>query len=150
MTNELVRIGEGSKKYARRMHNHCQSDCDLIPFDNVIIQLHKSALNALQYIYDCFENIETCNIEDNYRKVMVEESKNDDLFAILEKDIMTQIISETDLSVEYVKVLGTLRKLEHVCDSTVNVAINRLKEKIDPDKSKEYIKTVRGVGYTLC
>lgn len=35
-------------------------------------------------------------------------------------------------------------------DRTVNVAINRLKEKIDPDKSKQYIKTVRGVGYTLC
>jgi DNA-binding response OmpR family regulator len=35
-------------------------------------------------------------------------------------------------------------------DRTVNVAINRLKEKIDPDKSKDYIKTVRGVGYTLC
>lgn len=47
--------------------------------------------------------------------------------------------------------------LEHVWggdevyqDRTVNVAINRLKEKIDPDKSKDYIKTVRGVGYTLC
>ena len=46
--------------------------------------------------------------------------------------------------------------LEHVWggdeiyqDRTVNVAINRLKEKIDPDKSKDYIKTVRGVGYTL-
>ena len=35
-------------------------------------------------------------------------------------------------------------------DRTVNVAINRLKEKIDPDKSKGYIRTVRGVGYTLC
>lgn len=35
-------------------------------------------------------------------------------------------------------------------DRTVNVAINRLKEKIDPDKTKDYIKTVRGVGYTLC
>jgi len=34
-------------------------------------------------------------------------------------------------------------------DKTVNVAINRLKEKIDPTKEKEYIKTVRGVGYTL-
>jgi len=33
---------------------------------------------------------------------------------------------------------------------TVNVAINRLKEKIDPDKTKEYIQTVRGVGYKLC
>lgn len=35
-------------------------------------------------------------------------------------------------------------------DRTVNVAINRLKEKIDPEKTKDYIKTVRGVGYTLC
>jgi len=34
-------------------------------------------------------------------------------------------------------------------DKTVNVAINRLKEKIDPTKSKDYIKSVRGVGYTL-
>jgi len=33
---------------------------------------------------------------------------------------------------------------------TVNVAINRLKEKIDPHKSKDYIQTVRGVGYRLC
>ena len=33
---------------------------------------------------------------------------------------------------------------------TVNVAINRLKEKIDPDKTKEYIQSVRGVGYKLC
>ncbi|MBW6488091.1 response regulator transcription factor [Sulfurimonas sp.] len=33
---------------------------------------------------------------------------------------------------------------------TVNVAINRLKEKIDSDKSKNYIQTVRGIGYKLC
>jgi DNA-binding response OmpR family regulator len=33
---------------------------------------------------------------------------------------------------------------------TVNVAINRLKDKIDPDKTKDYIQTVRGIGYKLC
>ncbi|MEA3370885.1 MAG: response regulator transcription factor [Campylobacterota bacterium] len=32
---------------------------------------------------------------------------------------------------------------------TVNVAINRLKEKIDPDKTKNYIQTIRGVGYKM-
>ncbi len=32
---------------------------------------------------------------------------------------------------------------------SVNVAIKRLKEKIDPDKSKNYIESVRGVGYRL-
>ena len=33
---------------------------------------------------------------------------------------------------------------------TVNVAIKRLKEKIDPTRDKEYIKTIRGIGYLLC
>lgn len=32
---------------------------------------------------------------------------------------------------------------------TVNVAIKRLKEKIDPKKNHDYIKTIRGIGYSL-
>ena len=32
---------------------------------------------------------------------------------------------------------------------TVNVAITRLKEKIDPKKTKNYIETIRGIGYKL-
>jgi DNA-binding response OmpR family regulator len=35
-------------------------------------------------------------------------------------------------------------------ERTVDVAMKRLKEKIDPTKTKEYIGTVRGVGYKLC
>ncbi len=33
---------------------------------------------------------------------------------------------------------------------TVNVAIKRLKEKIDPNREKNYIKSIRGEGYRLC
>jgi len=38
---------------------------------------------------------------------------------------------------------------ENINQKTVNVAIKRLKEKIDPLKDKAYIKTIRGVGYLL-
>lgn len=69
----------------------------------------------------------------------------------LEFDLLHALIANQNI------VLDRDFLLEHVWgsdevyqDRTVNVAINRLKEKIDPDKSKEYIKTVRGVGYTLC
>ncbi len=69
----------------------------------------------------------------------------------LEFDLLYTLISNQNI------VLDRDYLLEHVWggdaiyqDRTVNVAINRLKEKIDPDKTKEYIKTVRGVGYTLC
>jgi len=122
MTNELVRMADGTKKYARGIREHLQSSCDLAPFENVITQLHKSVVNALSYIHDCVINVQACDVEETYRKVMVEESKNDDLYAILEKDIMTQISSSSENSGEYVRVLGTLRKLERVCDRAVNVA----------------------------
>lgn len=69
----------------------------------------------------------------------------------LEFDLLHTLIANQNI------VLDRDYLLEHVWggdetyqDRTVNVAINRLKEKIDPDKTKEYIKTVRGVGYTLC
>ncbi len=69
----------------------------------------------------------------------------------LEFDLLHALIANQNV------VLDRDYLLEHVWggdevyqERTVNVAINRLKEKIDPDKSKEYIKTVRGVGYTLC
>ena len=68
----------------------------------------------------------------------------------LEFDLLQTLIENANI------VLDRDFLLEHVWggddiyqDRTVNVAINRLKEKIDPEKSKEYIKTVRGVGYTM-
>lgn len=38
---------------------------------------------------------------------------------------------------------------ENIHKKTVNVAIKRLKEKIDPQNEKLYIKTIRGVGYLM-
>jgi len=122
MTNEIVRIGEGVKKYARRMLEHSQSDINLEPLNSTIVQLHRSTINAQKYILECFRELNNCNIDDHYRKIMVEESINDDLFSILEKEIMTMIIDERELAIEYVKVLGSLRKLERSCDRSVNIA----------------------------
>ncbi|MDT8337742.1 MAG: PhoU domain-containing protein [Sulfurimonas sp.] len=122
MTNELVRIGEGVKKYAKRMSEHTSSGCNIEPFKPSILLLHKSSVNALKYILECFNKKEECNYEDNYRKVLVEESMNDDLFAVLEKEILNKIIDEKELSIDYVNILGSLRKLERSCDRSVNIA----------------------------
>lgn len=122
MTNELDRIGDGMRKYSKRLEEHCSGGCDLSVLNNAMIQLHKTTLNALQYIYECLEAKELCDADELYRKVMVEESKNDDLFSIMEKELLTLIITSGELSVEYVKVLGTLRKLERSGDRAVNIA----------------------------
>lgn len=122
MTNELIRIGDGAKKYAKRMKAHCESECNLESISEIIIKLHSSSISALQFIADCFNNHDECDYSDLYRSVMVEESKCDDLHSILEKDILSRIIIEGELSIEYVKILSTLRKLERASDHAINIA----------------------------
>jgi DNA-binding response OmpR family regulator len=68
---------------------------------------------------------------------------------------------EHDLFLEFIKNKDILLSREHLLQTvwedsydkklkTVNVAIKRLKSKIDPYGEKEYIKSVRGEGYIFC
>ena len=68
---------------------------------------------------------------------------------------------EHDLLLEFIKNKDILLTREHLLNNvwqdsfdkkekTVNVAIKRLKAKIDPNGEKEYIKSVRGEGYIFC
>lgn len=122
IVNELVRIGVSTRKYAKRIEAYCTGSMEKSPFGSVVVPLHKSALRALELVSECFSDLSYCNVEDNYRKVMVEESKNDDLYGIVEQEIMQSIAQEHTRGVEYIKVLGTLRKLERICDRAVNIA----------------------------
>ncbi|MGD9970041.1 MAG: response regulator transcription factor [Sulfuricurvum sp.] len=69
----------------------------------------------------------------------------------LEFDLLHTLIANQNVVLDRDYLLENVWGSDEVYqDRTVNVAINRLKEKIDPHKTKDYIKTVRGVGYTLC
>ncbi len=69
----------------------------------------------------------------------------------LEFDLLSTLIKNQNIVLDREYLLENVWGGDEIYqDKTVNVAINRLKEKIDPNKDKEYIKTVRGVGYSLC
>ena len=68
---------------------------------------------------------------------------------------------EHDLLLEFIKNKDILLSREHLLKSvwqdsfekkekTVNVAIKRLKSKIDPNAKKDYIRSIRGEGYIFC
>ena len=122
MTNELDRISENMKKYNVRLQELCRGECDIDVMAPSIIQLQKTTLNALNYIHDYLETMSTSDAQELFRKVSVEESKNDDLFSVIEKDLLNLISESHELSADYVKVLATLRKLERTGDRTVNIA----------------------------
>lgn len=85
---------------------------------------------------------------------------NNKKFYIENKEIdLTHL--EHDLFLEFIKNKDILMSREHLLNTvwedsfdkkvkTVNVAIKRLKAKIDPESKKDYIKSVRGEGYIFC
>ena len=92
-------------------------------------------------------------------KDIVYKSSNKKFF-IDEKEIeLTHL--EHDLLLEFIKNKDILMTREHLLnkvwedsfdkkEKTVNVAIKRLKAKIDPDGTKDYIRSIRGEGYIFC
>lgn len=69
----------------------------------------------------------------------------------LEHDLLLEFIKNKDILLSRETLLQDV--WEDSFDTklkTVNVAVKRLKEKIDPTGKKEYIKSVRGEGYIFC
>ena len=68
----------------------------------------------------------------------------------LEFDLLHEFILNKNTILDRGYLLQTVWKdTQEKQYKTVNVAITRLKEKIDPNKTKNYIHTIRGVGYKL-
>lgn len=87
---------------------------------------------------------------DNSSRTVSVDGKNVDVTK-LEFNLLSEFILNKNSVLERDYLLENVWKDSHHYQyKTVNVAINRLKEKIDPDKSKDYIQTVRGIGYKLC
>jgi len=69
----------------------------------------------------------------------------------LEFNLLCELIKNKNIVLSREALLSSVWKDEEIYqDRTVDVAVKRLKEKIDPDKTKNYISSVRGVGYKLC
>jgi len=69
----------------------------------------------------------------------------------LEKKLFLEFIKNTDILLTRDMLLQNVWGNDFEKQTkTVNVAMKRLKEKIDPTGEKNYFKTIRGEGYMLC
>jgi phosphate transport system protein len=86
------------------------------------VPLLKSALLSLQTSISIIDETDSKHIEEKYHRVVVEESKTDDLYLMIEKNILKLISKNLDLSKEYFDILSALRRLEKIADRAVSIA----------------------------
>ncbi|WP_187647122.1 response regulator transcription factor [Nitrosophilus labii] len=100
---------------------------------------------------ETFENIlyfRDIKLDLNKREVFIEEEKID--LTKLEFDLLYTFIKNKNIVLSREFLLENVWNKDEIHqDKTVNVAIKRLKEKIDPKKKKNYIEAIRGVGYKI-
>ncbi len=69
----------------------------------------------------------------------------------LEFDLLVYFINNKNLVLDRNRLLDDVwRDKYSKQEKTVNVTVNRLKRRIDPDNTKEYLNSIRGVGYKFC
>jgi phosphate transport system protein len=122
ITNEMVRVSENIKTFSKRISPLVENKSNFQNFQEYSFHLCKSAINAIALAMQAFDTQDKELVENLYRQVQVEESKTDDLYAILEKNILTELSRMNEFSPEYIQILSAMRKLERVADRAVNIA----------------------------
>ena len=122
ITTECIRICENYKSLARRIapliaHGSCFSNCQ-----EYASHLCKSAAKAVSLAIKSIEVADGDEVQNLYRQVQVEESKTDDLYSILEKNVLSELSQINEFSADHMQILSTMRKLERIADRAVNIA----------------------------
>jgi phosphate transport system protein len=122
ITNELVRTGANAKDFAKKFKKSFSDDLNTSIILEYAVPLLRSALLSLQTSISIIDETNTKHIEEKYHRVIVEESKTDDLYLMIEKNILKLISKNLDLSKEYFDILSALRRLEKIADRAVSIA----------------------------
>ena len=105
ITNELVRTGSNVKAFAKMFKKSFSDDLNTTMILEYAIPLLKSALLSLQTTISIIDETDAKHVEEKYHRVVVEESKTDDLYLMIEKNILKMITKNLDLSKEYFDTL---------------------------------------------
>jgi phosphate transport system protein len=116
-TNELVRIADASKKFSRGMQEIIESGADISKIKQYIMELHTISIRSIKLVIECFKNFSL----DTYRAIHIEEEKSDEIFGIIQKEVLN-LISAEELTATYIKIIKTIKKHERVTDHCENIA----------------------------
>ena len=122
ITNEIVRTAANTKDFAKMFRRSYSEDLNTNTILEYTIPLLKSALLSTKTAISIIDEQEHSKVEEKYQRVIVEESKTDDLYLMIEKNILKLISKNLDLSKEYFDILSALRRLEKIADRAVSIS----------------------------
>ena len=128
ITSSLQRIANNEKNYMKNM-SICNPDSDE-EIKGVIkesLAINRCTIKALEYTIEMIGETEDMDrVKDLTAKIDVEYSKTDDIYSMIEKDVLQMMHKEHQLSEAYINLLKYIRKNLKIVDRLEDI-VTRLK-----------------------
>lgn len=122
ITNELIRAATYTKDFTKMFRKSFTEELEQDAILEYAIPLLKSSNLALQTAIGMIKEEDEKLIEETLAKVLVEDSKADDLYAMVEKNVLKLITKNIELSKDYFESLRCLRRLEKISGRAASIA----------------------------
>jgi phosphate transport system protein len=122
LTNEFDRIANSCNSFIRDFPQALSDEVDSDFILEYAVPLQKTSVAALSSALKLIELEDKEQVEEEYKNVVVEEGKNDELYQIIEKNLLKKISNNLSLSQDYQDIMQALRRLEKIADRALSIA----------------------------
>lgn len=119
ITSALQRIATNEKNYMKNMEEICnpESDQDINRAVKESLSINRCTIRALEYTIEMINETEDMDIiKELAAKVAVEYSKTDDIYTLIEKDVLQIMHQKHELNEDYINLLKYIRKNLKIID----------------------------------
>jgi len=120
ITNELVRASSNTRSFIKGFTITC-NELDKAIINEYAMPMQKATVEALMSMVDMIDNNDSDEVQELYSKVLIAESKSDDLYDMIETSVLSAIDLKNDFKTTN-KMLSSLRKSEKIADRALSIA----------------------------
>ena len=120
ITNELSRACSNSRSFIRGFTDVCQ-DVELETIKEYALPMQTSTLKAIELSVSMINCDDSDEIQEIYNDALIEESKTDDLYEMVERNLTIQAKGSNDFE-RFHKMLKALRKSSKIASRAISIA----------------------------
>jgi len=120
ITNELSRACSNTRSFIRGFTDVC-TDVDVATINEYAVPMQTSTVNAIKVSISMLDLDDEDEIREVYNDVLIEESKTDDLYEMVERNLLVQADVANSFE-KYHKMLRALRKSGKIASRAISIA----------------------------
>ncbi|MDQ7068215.1 MAG: PhoU family transcriptional regulator [Sulfurimonas sp.] len=120
ITNELSRACSNTRSFIRGFTDVC-TDVEVSTINEYAVPMQISTVKAIELTLTMLECEDEDEIQEIYNDVLIEESKTDDLYEMVERNLSLQADGSQSFE-KFHKMLRALRKSEKIASRTISIA----------------------------